>query len=151
MKILFASAVLAASFYAAGAHAADTWLACKGTMTVTPNGAKAPTSSEPSERVLSYDDDIKRIYQWLEPKKQLSPLPEKIYTDKEITWDVSDRTTAGSYWNGRLDRANMSLTMEYTEGDLTKTLWKEACAPTTPRTEAGPTMADAETGTTKAN
>ena len=82
---------------ASGAHAADTWLACKGTVVTTPNGAKAPASTAPSERILVFNDDIKRIYQWFDARKQMSPLPEKVYTDKDITWDVSDRATAGSF------------------------------------------------------
>lgn len=66
MKIV-ASAVLAVSVFASSAHtspawAADTWLACQGTMSVMPQGAKAPTSTAASNRVLSYDDGIKRVY-----------------------------------------------------------------------------------------
>jgi hypothetical protein len=150
MKLVLPALITAAALsLASGAHAAESWLACKGTMSVTPHNAKAPTSTTPSDRVLVFNDEIKRIYQWLEARKQMSPLPEKVYTDKEITWDVSDRATAGSYWKGKLDRGTMAVTIEYTEGDLTKTIWNEACASTPARDKAA--MADADTSVTKTN
>ncbi len=148
---LILAAALAASTVASNAFADDAWLACKGTVATFPKDAKAPSSTAPSERVLVLNDGIKRIYQWFDARKQMSPLPEKIYTDNEVTWDVTDRATAGSYWKGKLDRAKNTVNIEMTEGDLSRLIWTEACAPTPPRDQASMAVSEPTAGPTKVN
>ena len=157
MKFI-ATFFLASTVFAAGsvpqtALAADSWFACKGTVSTIPAKSSKPANVTASERVIALNDDIKRIYQWMEPRKQLSPMAETSYTDKEITWDTSDRATSGPHWAGKLDRTKMALTIEYTEGDLSRMLWIETCAPTQPRDNAEASTANAATGgeSTKAN
>ena len=111
------------------AHAADAWLACKGTVTMM---SKAETKSEPSERVLVYDDQTKNLYQWSEQKKTLSIMPTTSYSGREIRWGANLEHTGGMWWNGRLDRTKLSVSIERSDRDLSRMTWAEMCSPTQP-------------------
>lgn len=143
-KILTTVVFALATGIASGAHAADAWLACMGSATVLPKGAKVATSTEPSSRVIVVNDDAKRIYQWMENKKQLSPLPEKTYTATQVTWEVDMLRTDGSTWTGKLDREKLTLGIDYYDRHLTHTAWREDCKPTGPLDKSEPAVAGAE-------
>jgi len=112
------------------AAAADKWLACAGTVTAI---EQKVTKTDPSERVLVYNDDLKMLYQWQDKRKALSVIPTLSYTPEQIIWGQPKVIGfSGSYWEGRLNRSDMSLTVERIDSNLDRMTWTEKCVPTQP-------------------
>lgn len=128
------------------AAAGDKWLACKGTLTAT---ELTGTKTEPSERVLAYNDEMKTLHQWQDKKKTFSFIPTVSYTPEQITWGKPNALGfSGAYWEGKLNRSDMSLMIERTEGKpeggIERMTWNEKCAPTQPLNGSEPAVAATE-------
>lgn len=136
MKILanrnFAAAVAALALAsAAPAMAADAWIACNGTMTSTPD--KTAGETQPSQRVLVYDDAARQLYQYSEKRQTLDVMPTKSYDAGKITWAADLTHTGGMRWEGSLDRVKMMVSIKREDNDGVM-LWNEQCKPTLPLT-----------------
>lgn len=128
------------------AAAGDKWLACKGTVTAV---EQTGTTTDLSERVLAYNDELKTLHQWQDKKKAFSFIPTVTYTPEQITWGKPNALGfSGAYWEGKLNRSDMSLKIERTEGKpeggLEKLIWNEQCAPTQPLDGSGAAVAATE-------
>lgn len=133
MTSLVGAAILGMAASLQPALAAESWLACKGTLTTTPYRAAAGTNAE-SSRVLVADDTARQLFQWQEARKTLSLIPTQTYTAATIAWaNAATGGTVGPRWKGTLDRTKMTLTIERTDGNLEHMRWHETCQPTQPR------------------
>jgi len=131
------------------AEAAEKWLACAGTLTTV---EQSDAKTEPSERVLAYNDEYKALFQWQQNRKALSLIPTVSYNSEQIDWGKRFPGFSGPYWEGRLDRRNMSLKIERTEGNpdgtVEKMTWVEKCAPTQPLDGSAPAVASSQPSST---
>jgi hypothetical protein len=126
-----ALAVSAAGLFAAaasGAQAAQTWIDCTGQMVTTKAGkADAPVQVH---EIYQIDDQAKGLFKYSEARKSADPEPVTQFDDKTIVWaEKPDLGALDSSWEGKIDRAAMTLTQEYTQGPE-KTNWTEQCKPT---------------------
>lgn len=144
-KTVAALAAVAFSGTAGSAFAADTWLACNGNVVTIPSGAKAPSSTEPSDRVLAFNDENSRLYEWSDKRKSLDPVPTLSYAPGKITWGADMMNSSGMSWQGTLDRAKMKLDIHRKDREGVTMVWKEQCQPTAPMS----TDPDAQVAATK--
>lgn len=123
-------------FPAAPSAAAETWIACEGTVTTSDvKDGKTETSSAAAKDVYVYDDALKALFKYSDARKSLSPLFVTSFDDKGIVWANAGGKTAGSLasaWEGRINRADMSLKLTRTERSETLT-WSQTCKGTGPQ------------------
>ncbi|HLG89305.1 MAG TPA: hypothetical protein VKZ79_19170 [Alphaproteobacteria bacterium] len=136
-----------------GAQAATTWIDCTGQMVTTKAGkADAPVQVH---EIFQIDDQAKGLFKYSEVRKSADPEPVTEFDDKSIVWaEKPDLGALDASWQGKIDRAAMTLTQEYNQGPE-KTTWTEQCKPTSapqlasslpadqpPAQQAAPTPAD---------
>lgn len=130
LKILCAAAL---GFAASPALAAESWLACAGTVaTATTKDGKTENTSAPATDIYAYNDANKALMKYSEKNKTLSPVFVTGYDDKAIAWANAGGANAGSgaaTWEGRIDRASWALNMTRKEKDEVMT-WTQQCKPT---------------------
>ena len=125
------AAGIAGLFAAAGlsaAQAATTWIDCTGQMVTTKAGkADAPVQVH---EIYQIDDQAQGLFKYSEARKSADPEPVTAFDDKSITWaEKPDLGALDTSWQGKIDRASMALTAEYSQGPE-KTSWTEQCKPT---------------------
>lgn len=106
------------------------WLECTGQVIITPVGGAAV--QEAVKDIYVYDSDAHNLFMYSEDRKRLSALGAKAESDQEIRWSSWD---ADRKWEGRLNRADRTLTLSY-RSDKESREWRETCKPTTPKPEA---------------
>ncbi len=114
----------------APALAAETWIACDGTV-ATKKGAGAPTSAAAKD-IYAYNDDVRALYKYSATRKSLDLISTTTFDPKKITW-VNVGKGIGSqtaHWEGSIDRASMALKIVREDGDEVMT-WSQTCKPTT--------------------
>lgn len=130
-RISFAGAALACIALAASpVLAAETWIACEGKVTTTPKEGKPSVADAHDVYVLN--DANKSLSKYSEPRKSADPVFVTGYDDKAVTWANAGGAGTGSTaaaWEGRLDRAALSLKMTRTEQGESM-VWTETCKPT---------------------
>ena len=111
-----------------GAQAAQTWIDCTGQMVTTKAGkADAPVQVHD---IYQIDDQAKGLFKYSETRKSADPEPVTQFDDKTIVWaEKPDLGALDASWQGKIDRAAMSLTQEFSQGPE-KTTWTEQCKPT---------------------
>jgi hypothetical protein len=126
-------AVATSAYAPAAAFAAETWMSCEGSVVTTGTGpdGKPLNDTQPSKQVLAYDDGAQRLFRYSETSKKLSPMPVKSYGPDAITWAGSISASGFPSWEGKLDRAKMSVSVVRTENGNVMT-WTEQCKPTQP-------------------
>src|SRR5689334_5069524 len=83
ISLITFGALLAMGAQIHSATAADKWLACTGTVTAI---EEKGTKTDPSSRVIAYNDELKALYQWQEQKKALNLIPSASFTGDRIKW-----------------------------------------------------------------
>jgi len=133
-KTFFAAAFVLTAILAApssSALAADSWLTCKGNMTKL--SAKDPTPvTSFSERVLAFNDELKRLYQYSPQRKTLDPMPMDSYSSDKITWAADLIVPSMIKWEGSLDRKSMKVVMSWANLKGDQATWEEHCEPSAP-------------------
>jgi len=112
------------------ALAAETWIACEGT--VSTKVGKAAATSAPANDIYAYNTEAKTLYKYAPTRKSLDLISTNKFDDKSIGWinpgkGIGSQTTS---WEGTIDRAKMSLKMVRESGDEVMT-WTQSCKPTT--------------------
>jgi hypothetical protein len=115
---------------AAPAMAAETWIACEGT--VSTKVGKAAATTEPANDIYAYNAEAKTLYKYAPARKRLDLISTNRFDDKTIGWvnagkGIGSQTTS---WEGSIDRAKMSLKLVRESGDEVMT-WTQSCKPTT--------------------
>ena len=126
-RALVLGAVLVAT--SAPALAAETWLACDGTV-ATKKGAAAPTSDAAND-VYAYNNEARALYKYSAMRKSLDLISTTTFDPKKIVW-VNVGKGIGSQsarWEGSIDRASMALKIVREDGDEVMT-WSQTCKPT---------------------
>jgi hypothetical protein len=121
---------VAIATFSAPALAAESWFACDGNV-VTKKGAAAETSATAND-IYALNDEVRALYKWSPQRKTLDLISTTTYDPKSIVW-VNVGKGIGSqtaHWEGRIDRANMSLKIVREDGDEMMT-WTQQCKPTT--------------------
>ena len=113
--------------------AAETWIACEGTVVTTGNDAdgKPVNETKPSKQTLAYDDAGQRLFRYSETRKTLDPVFVKSYATDKIVWGSATQGSSAASWEGALDRSNMSVSVVRKERGQVMT-WTEQCKPTKP-------------------
>ena len=124
--------IFALSAVSGNAFAADNWLSCNGNVSTIPYGAKTASATEVSERVLAFNDEEHKLYQWSAKRNSLDPVPVSTYAPNKITWGVDMMNASGMSWQGSLDRTTMKVDINYKDRDGVTMVWKEQCRPTAP-------------------
>jgi hypothetical protein len=106
--------------------AAESWFACKGSVSTTPPNATSPTKTEPSSRTLVADVDKKELREWRGEGVASYVLPGHTFSPEKIVWG------SGS-WSGTLDRTNMTLTMTRNDEVQGHLAWTEKCESIKPK------------------
>ena len=127
MRALLLGAAVATM--SAPAFAAETWLACEGTV-VTKKGKEAGTSVAARD-IYAYNDDAKVLYKYAPARKSLDLVSTTTYDAKQIVWmnvgkGIGSQT---AHWEGKIDRGKMALSIVREDGDEVMT-WTQACKPT---------------------
>ena len=113
----------------APAFAAETWIACEGTV-VTKKGKEAGTSAAASD-IYAYNDDVKALYKYAPNRKSLDLVATTTYDAKQILWQNPGRGVGSQsvQWEGKIDRGKMALSLVRQDGDEVMT-WTQQCKPT---------------------
>ena len=132
LRALMLGVALAA--VAAPAMAAETWLACDGTV-ATKKGAAAPTSAAAND-IYAYNDDVRALYKYSASRKSLDLISTTTFDAKKIVWmnvgkGIGSQT---AHWEGSIDRATMALKIVREDGDEVMT-WSQTCKPTSAQPE----------------
>ena len=122
------------------AHAAENWVACRGTVTTVD---KASTKTEPAEHIYVLDDRIRQFYQWSGERKLLSIIPTTSYSDDKILWRSDKLDSQGTAWSGSLDRKSMAVRIDRIDRDSSRMTFAEKCQPSQALNE--PALASAGT------
>ncbi len=115
------------------AFAADTWIACEGTVATKMGSATATT--EPANDFYAYNDDINALYKYSPKRQSLDMISVSGYDAKAITWKTVPRGVGAELlnWEGSLDRGKMSLNIVREEGEEVMT-WTQQCKPASAQT-----------------
>lgn len=127
MRALLLGAALATM--SAPAFAAETWIACEGTV-VTKKGKDAGTSAAASD-IYAFNDEAKVLYKYAPKRKSLDLVSTTAFDAKQIVWmnvgkGIGSQT---AHWEGKIDRAKMALSLVREDGDEVMT-WSQQCKPT---------------------
>lgn len=108
------------------AWAADTWLACDGSV-VTKQLKGGESTAQTVSDVYVYNDELKKLYKYVPSMQALALLGITAYGDKQIAWSGAEQGTGT--WQGTIDRPALSLkqTRDSVEDVMT---WTEQCKPT---------------------
>lgn len=132
---LLARALSASAFAAVlisvphGAFAAQVWMACTGNVTSVSGGS---TKTEASQRIVAFDDETQRLYQYSDKRKMLDPVAVASYTPGKITWGNNQINASGATWDASLTRPAMTLEIAWRDREGMTMNWKEQCKPTNP-------------------
>jgi hypothetical protein len=128
-KTAWAAAAVCA-IWATGANAySPKWLACDGSMTVTPVTQPAQSANQPASDTYVYDDDAHNLFKYSPTRKSLDFEGVTDYNDHVIKWAGKMSDIAHSEWAGELNRSTLALRMTYSDTDE-KRVWTEQCKPT---------------------
>lgn len=111
------------------AFAGNVWMACTGNVTSVTDGA---TKTEPSQRIVAYDDATQQLYQYSDKRKVLDPVAVSSYAPGKITWGNDQLNASGAAWQGTLARPGMILEITWRDRNGATMNWKEQCRPTNP-------------------
>lgn len=114
--------------------AAETWLACSGTLTRHSYKIDDPTSgmTEISERMLIIDDADRTAHERGSSSRRLNVLNIKKFAPDKIAWGSFGRLNGDEEWDAVFDRTNMRLEVTSNYRDSTQLKWEERCKPTAP-------------------
>jgi len=115
-----------------GALAAESWLTCRGSVTTLPATDPAQPVTAASQRVLAFNDEFKRLYQYSPDRKSLDIMPTATYTSDKISWGADLMSSSGMKWEGSLDRKNMEVSISRRDRYGEQMTWKEQCEPSAP-------------------